>query len=65
MEHNEELKNCPFCGGKATTSEQENIKTMPFGFGWLGCQKCRVHMDWMGGERGKKLAFSAWNRRAN
>ena len=59
------LKPCPFCGRPATTSEKENIKSLPFGCGWIGCQSCRVHIDWVRGDRGKKLAIEAWNRRAN
>ena len=60
-----ELKPCPFCGKEATTSERENIEKIPHGWGWVGCQSCRVHIDWSHGDRGKKLAFEAWNRRAD
>lgn len=66
MENNKiELKPCPFCGRSATTSEKENIKSLPFGWGWVGCQPCHVHIDWSHGDRGKKLAIEAWNRRAD
>lgn len=60
-----ELKPCPFCGKEATTSEKEHIKALPFGWGWIGCQSCHVHIDWSHGERGKKLAIEAWNRRTD
>ena len=63
----EELKPCPFCGGEATTSEkeikQEILKQQPYGWGWVGCQSCRVFMNWSNGDRGKRLAIEAWNRR--
>ncbi len=59
---NEELKPCPFCGGKATTSEKEDVK-VPHGWGWVGCQCCKAFMDWSHGESGKRLAIEAWNRR--
>ena len=58
-----ELKPCPFCGGEATTSEKEHIESLPNGVGWVGCQRCRVFIDWVRGDRGK-LAIEAWNRRA-
>lgn len=58
-----ELKPCPFCGEKATTSEREEIKNMPHGWGWVGCRPCHVFINWSHGERGKKLAIEAWNRR--
>lgn len=60
----EELKNCPFCGGEATTSEKEGLQDrQPYGWGWVGCQKCRVFINWSNGDRGKKLAIAAWNKR--
>lgn len=59
----EELKPCPFCGGEATTSEEQKIDNLPYGVGWVGCQPCRVFIDWVHGERGKKLAIEAWNKR--
>lgn len=59
------LKPCPFCGREATTSEREEIKNMPYGWGWVGCRPCRVFINWSHGERGKKLAFESWNRREN
>jgi len=59
----DELKACPFCGKEATTSEKAGIAALPFGVGWVGCQKCHVFMDYTHGERGKKEAIAAWNRR--
>lgn len=59
-----ELKPCPFCGGKATTSERENIKNLPYGWRWIGCRHCKVFMDWSHGNTGRSLAIEAWNRRA-
>lgn len=63
MENKIELKPCPFCGRPATTSETEDT-SMPFGWGWVGCRPCRVFINWSHGDRGKKLAIKAWNRRA-
>lgn len=59
----DKLKPCPFCGGKATTSEFEKIENMPNGWGWVGCRPCRVFMNWSHGESGKKLAIEQWNTR--
>lgn len=60
----DELKKCPFCGGEATTSEKEGLQdNQPHGWGWVGCRSCRVFMNWSHGNRGKKLAIEAWNRR--
>lgn len=60
-----ELKPCPFCGGGATTSEAAGIKPVVHGWGWVGCQHCRVFMEYINGAIGKKKAVSAWNRRAD
>ena len=62
-EYQSTLRRCPFCGGEATTSEKEHIENLPHGVGWVGCQRCRVFIDWVRGDRGKKLAIEAWNRR--
>lgn len=62
-----ELKPCPFCGGEAQTNEVVGMsnENPPFGWGWVGCQKCRVFMQYNHGERGKRQAVEAWNRRAD
>lgn len=60
-----DLKPCPFCGGKAITSEEAGINPRIPGCGWVGCQCCRVFMEYTHGDKGKKLAIDAWNRRAN
>lgn len=66
MEHKKiKLKPCPFCGKQATTSDEENIKNMPYGWGWVGCQACRVFISWSHGYIGKKLAIESWNRRVD
>lgn len=57
------MKPCPFCSGQATTSEKEGIKNMPYGWGWVGCQSCRVFINWSHGEYGKRMAVGAWNTR--
>ena len=51
-----ELLPCPFCGGEAMTNETAGIpkENLPSGWGWVGCQHCRVFMTYCHGERGKK-----------
>lgn len=62
-----ELKPCPFCGGEAQTNEVAGMsnENPPFGWGWVGCQKCRVFMQYNRGEQGKRQAVKAWNARAS
>lgn len=59
----DELKNCPFCGRKAIHESWETDKMILFGTGWVGCRACRCFMNYVNGERGRRLAFEAWNRR--
>ena len=59
----EELRECPFCGGEATTAENEKIKPICFGWGWVGCQKCRMFIEYINGDFGKQEAIDAWNQR--
>lgn len=58
-----ELKKCPFCGGEATTSELQNIEPIIQGWGWIGCPKCKIFIEYVRGEFGKKQAIATWNRR--
>ena len=58
-----ELKPCPFCGRKATTSEETTDPTNGFDIGWIGCQKCRCFINYINNVRGKREATEAWNRR--
>ena len=54
----EELKPCPFCGGKA--------HVMKMGYPhWIYCEVCgaRVHGRVVGEEEGEKASIEAWNRR--
>ena len=57
------LKDCPFCGGKATTSELTTDKQNKFHFGWIGCQNCHCFINYINNHSGKRLAIEAWNRR--
>lgn len=58
---NEELKECPFCGGKADLDEiPGNPDTIePYAFG-VGCKKCNI--GWY--EKTEKEAINRWNLRA-
>lgn len=60
-----ELKKCPFCGGEAKTSHFTTDPENKFEFGWIGCQECRVFINYINNERGRKQAVNAWNRRAS
>lgn len=61
-----ELKPCPFCGGEAKTNETAGIrKENLHGWGWIGCQKCRVFINFIDNIRGARQAKEAWNRRAD
>lgn len=60
-----ELKPCPFCGGKAETSEQTTDKGNKFAFGWIGCQQCQCFINYINNYTGKTKAAEAWNRRAD
>ena len=54
----EELKSCPFCGGKPTYDTD--------GSGWwVICMSCGVHTarTYTSGEKGKGLVTEQWNRR--
>ena len=58
-----ELKPCPFCGGRAST-------TFDFADRWFFmCDYCgllyRPHGQTNGREKNKTIAIEAWNRRAD
>lgn len=59
-----ELKPCPFCGREAEEDSYKNNNHIPCNEGWIGCRCCRVFMNYTHGDRGRKLAVEAWNRRA-
>jgi len=59
-----ELKNCPFCGGEATLSEETTDKKNEFEFAWIGCQKCQCFINYINNTIGNSKAIEAWNRRA-
>ena len=62
-----ELKPCPFCGGKATTSHGVAVTTEHFFF--VSCEKCHSRTGnaykWQYGENYEQKAIEAWNRRAD
>jgi len=57
----EDLKKCPFCGGESKHKDgnQEGMQ----GFGWIGCQPCRVFINYRENMTGLKLAIESWNKR--
>ena len=71
MEHNE-LKPCPFCGGKASVSQGCSLFNEPLGRGqyeFVSCNNCGgrttrfFHYDY--GTKSRAMAIFAWNRRAS
>lgn len=61
------IRPCPFCGEEAKTNVSAGIpeENLPFGWGWVGCQKCRCFISYNHGERGLKEAVAVWNRRVD
>lgn len=58
----DELKNCPFCGGRNTYIDDY---TTPVGIRWrVVCLDCMAMVD-DGCEQQKYRAIEAWNRRAD
>ena len=54
----EELKKCPFCGGKASVMEKENRFGVEFYI--VQCTRCRACT---GGMKDREFAADAWNER--
>lgn len=52
----EELKPCPFCGGKATIWKEDAVW---FDITWIGCKECGVQLRKYADNRGIKT----WNKR--
>lgn len=59
-----ELKPCPLCGGEAVASYTTIDKENKFTYGWIGCQKCRLFINYKNNLRGVEKAIKTWNRRA-
>lgn len=55
MNNNDDLKPCPFCGGKATLWEDL------FGVSYVSCSCCCVRTPI---EEDKHIVIEDWNRRA-
>ncbi|MBO4284288.1 MAG: Lar family restriction alleviation protein [Clostridia bacterium] len=59
----DELKPCPFCGGKET----DDLLSLYMGFGgseWIvECDRCGANLGWRNYNR--EEAIEAWNRRAS
>ena len=59
----EELKKCPFCGGKAKMNKNSHINPKRY---FIKCWSCEITMPSVGnGFNSKKEAIEAWNRREN
>lgn len=58
----DELKPCPFCGGKARVEDDQNptIRFVP-DYYWVLCMKCGAASEYM---KREKAAIKRWNRRA-
>lgn len=52
----EELKPCPFCGGKASVWKEDAVW---FDITWIGCEECGVQLRKYADNRGIKK----WNKR--
>lgn len=59
-----EIRECPCCGKPGELSEAVGPKPPFAGYGWVGCRPCHLFIEYINGERGKRLAVVAWNRRA-
>ena len=57
----EELKPCPFCGGKARVHEVET-RTSSIGGYFVMCTKCLTSSD---NYSSSEIAAEYWNRRVN
>ena len=58
----EELKCCPFCGGKADPQRFGNRDGGASYAVW--CNSCHISTPWMHGDDGEQRAIATWNRRA-
>ena len=54
----EQLKPCPFCGGKVKMVNGIIARTIVF-----ICEKCGADVMFFGAEKNKDKAVKAWNRR--
>ena len=54
----EELKRCPFCGGKAHVMKKQNRHGVEFYI--VQCTRCRASS---GGVNDEQFAIDAWNER--
>ena len=57
------LKPCPLCGGAAEASFMKTDDHTKIIFGWIGCKKCRLFINYRNNLRGIEQAVKAWNRR--
>lgn len=61
----DELKSCPFCGGKAHVAELDRWHAMPLYYVICEHDGCRAGYDYcLGGCVTRKEAIELWNRRA-
>ena len=67
-----ELKPCPFCGGKASMSQGVSVELEKYNKGqyeYASCEECGARTTrffaWAYGSKTRDMAILAWNRRAN
>lgn len=71
----DELKRCPFCGGKAETEERIDVQPVVDQNGAYvdadvlymertGCPRCDIWF-WIGADEQEGTTVERWNRRAN
>lgn len=60
----EKLRPCPFCGSEAVEGKVKLNGVESERNGWIGCRECRVFINYINGERGRKQAIKTWNTRA-
>jgi Lar family restriction alleviation protein len=59
------LKPCPFCGRAAITSFQTVDAENRQQYGWIGCRKCGVRMEYYNLPGRFEEAAEKWNRRVS
>ncbi len=59
------LEPCPLCGKEAKTSFQTVDLENRWQYGWLGCQKCKLFIEYYNLPGYYEKAAERWNRRVS